>query len=163
MDFEWKDPDIRILKEVSEVTYDASGNMISQTDANGHTTSFEYDRLGRRTKRTLPLEMSETPTYDANSRLTRKSFPMALMITSPTQPTGSERLSLTAGALLRMNMILMTGCGGYSVLYPLPVNMRRCFRMTSGKRRKTAQAGGFSGELICVHQRSSAVFIFGVP
>ncbi len=35
-------------------SYDAFGNEIAQTDANGNTTRFEYDALGRRVYRILP-------------------------------------------------------------------------------------------------------------
>ena len=49
--------------------YDGMGNLISQTDANGHTTTFEYDSLGRRTQRKLPLGMTETYHYDYSGRL----------------------------------------------------------------------------------------------
>ena len=55
--------------------YDELGNRISQTDANGHTTSFEYDSLGRETARMLPGGASESKTYDAAGNLeTRVDF-----------------------------------------------------------------------------------------
>jgi RHS repeat-associated protein len=47
--------------------------LLTQTDANNNTTRFEYDRLGRRTKRILPLGMFETFTYDLASNLTSKT------------------------------------------------------------------------------------------
>ena len=42
----------------------AFGLTIGQTDANGHTTTFRYDALGRRTGRTLPGGQSEGSYYD---------------------------------------------------------------------------------------------------
>ena len=44
----WFDPDNAVYE------YDDLGNLTAQIDANHHTTAFEYDALGRRTKRTLP-------------------------------------------------------------------------------------------------------------
>ena len=53
------------LEHVTTYAYDADGNLASVTDANGHTTTYEYDLLKRKTKRKLPLGMSETFAYDA--------------------------------------------------------------------------------------------------
>ena len=39
---------------VTRYAYDEVGNQISQTDALGRVTRFEYDKLGRRTHRILP-------------------------------------------------------------------------------------------------------------
>ena len=46
---------------------------MSQTDANNHTTTFEYDREGRRVKRTLPMGMSETFAYDSVGNLASRT------------------------------------------------------------------------------------------
>ena len=40
--------------QVETYTYDLVGNLLSQTDANQHTTRFTYDVMNRRTSRTLP-------------------------------------------------------------------------------------------------------------
>ncbi|MCG8317105.1 MAG: hypothetical protein MI976_28125 [Pseudomonadales bacterium] len=45
-------------------TYDEVGNKLTQTDANGHTTSWSYDYFGRVKSRTLPEGMSESYEYD---------------------------------------------------------------------------------------------------
>jgi YD repeat-containing protein len=58
---------------LTKYTYDEVGNRLTQTDANSHTTSFAYDKLGRRTKRTLPLGMSEALAYDAAGNLQSKT------------------------------------------------------------------------------------------
>jgi RHS repeat-associated protein len=42
-------------------TYDANGNVLTQTDASGNTTTFEYDNLGRLKTATQP----ETDQHDA--------------------------------------------------------------------------------------------------
>jgi RHS repeat-associated protein len=39
---------------VTEYGYDPQGNMISQRDALSRETKYQYDKLGRRTKRTIP-------------------------------------------------------------------------------------------------------------
>jgi len=48
------------------------GNRVSQTDANNHATTYAYDQLGRRIKRTLPVGQSESYTYDAASNMKTK-------------------------------------------------------------------------------------------
>ena len=49
------------------------GNRLTQTDANTHTTSYQFDPRGRRTRRALPLGQSETYTYDANGNMLTKT------------------------------------------------------------------------------------------
>ena len=39
-----------VLPDQGVCTHDELGDRISQTDANGHTTGFEYDALGRETR-----------------------------------------------------------------------------------------------------------------
>ena len=41
------------LNQITSHTYDEVDSRLTQTDAKTHTTAFEYDKLGRRTKRTL--------------------------------------------------------------------------------------------------------------
>jgi len=43
--------------------YDPSGNLVSVKDANNHETKYEYDLLGRKTKRTLPLNTNVSETF----------------------------------------------------------------------------------------------------
>ena len=47
-----------------DYSYDELGHQIPQTDARGNATSYHYDRLGRRTKRILPDNATETIEYD---------------------------------------------------------------------------------------------------
>jgi RHS repeat-associated protein len=47
--------------------------LISVTDANNHTTSFQYDSLNRKMLRALPLGMVETFAYDAVGNLGAKT------------------------------------------------------------------------------------------
>ncbi|MBN2103220.1 RHS repeat protein, partial [bacterium] len=50
-------------------------NNITQTDALNRTTSWEYDNLGRVTKRVLPLSQEESFKYDAvGNVLTQTDF-----------------------------------------------------------------------------------------
>jgi RHS repeat-associated protein len=63
------------LEHVTQYAYDGTGNLKTVTDANNHVTAYEYDLLNRKTKRTLPLGMSETFTYNLyNDQLTHKDF-----------------------------------------------------------------------------------------
>jgi YD repeat-containing protein len=54
---------------VTQFNYDTRDNLLSLTDANGHTTRFEYDGNNRKTKETRPLGQSTTYTYDAVGQL----------------------------------------------------------------------------------------------
>ena len=55
------------------------GNLIGQTNANGHITTFVYDDLGRRFQRTLPEPRTgnvpnvESFLYDEEGNLTRRT------------------------------------------------------------------------------------------
>jgi len=48
---------------LTQYSYDEAGNLIKQTDANGHETIFEYDEFNRRIKRILPGAVFETVDY----------------------------------------------------------------------------------------------------
>jgi RHS repeat-associated protein len=61
------------LNLVTTYGYDEVGNRISQADANQHRTKYEYDRLGRRAKGTLPAGQFETYSYDAGGNLQSKT------------------------------------------------------------------------------------------
>ncbi|WP_235908569.1 putative Ig domain-containing protein [Roseiconus nitratireducens] len=91
------DPATQELKALrTEYAYNELGNLVTQTDANDHSTTFEYDGLGRRTATVLPMgQRSETEfdaaarviettdfngksisfDYDVRDRLTAKNFP----------------------------------------------------------------------------------------
>ncbi len=47
------------VNPVTTYAYDAVGNQISQTDANGNTTKYSYDVMGRKISRTLPMGQTE--------------------------------------------------------------------------------------------------------
>ena len=53
------------MDQRTEYGYDEAGNLITQTDANGHVTQYEYDGVGRRIATVLPLGQRSTTTYDA--------------------------------------------------------------------------------------------------
>lgn len=60
------------LPQVS-ISSPAAGNKLTQTDAEGRTTDWSYDTLGRVLSRTLPLGQQESSQYDAvgnRSRMT---------------------------------------------------------------------------------------------
>lgn len=52
------------LGTLGRMTYDAQGNVQTQTDANGKVTSYTYDAYGNRTSETDPLGRTAASTYD---------------------------------------------------------------------------------------------------
>ncbi len=62
------------LTNVTQYGYDANGNLVSLKDAAGRpATTYQYDALNRRIKRTLPLGQAETYTYDTVGNLATKT------------------------------------------------------------------------------------------
>ncbi|WP_423037675.1 RHS repeat-associated core domain-containing protein [Undibacterium sp. Tian12W] len=53
--------------------YDVNGNKASQTDAQGHVTSWTYDANSHVSSRTLPAGQTESFAYDAAGNLTQKT------------------------------------------------------------------------------------------
>ena len=54
-------------------TYDELGNQLTQTDARGNTTRYQYDEVGRRTQRMLPDNAIETLQYDGWGNLWKRT------------------------------------------------------------------------------------------
>jgi len=54
-------------------TYDDAGNVLTETDANGNVTQYQYDAENRRTRTTFPDGAFETYTYDPNGNLVMKT------------------------------------------------------------------------------------------
>ncbi len=100
----------------TRIAKDELGNRLFQTDANGHTTHFLYDKLGRQSARILPdgkRELMaydpagnlETRTdfmgrqtsygYDENNRLLSRSYPSAAESVSFTYTPTGRRLTAT--------------------------------------------------------------------
>ena len=57
----------------TEYAYNEVGNRITQTDANGNTTSFDFDVLGLPIARRLPSGQIETMDYDTLGRLVSRT------------------------------------------------------------------------------------------
>ena len=103
--------------------YDEAGDLVEQTDANGHITHYEYDGLGERTATILPLgqrsdhlrcgrqrrqhDRFQGPTttyqYDTKNRLIAEQFPDGTSDTSPTRrPASARRPPTTGGTTLHL-------------------------------------------------------------
>ena len=100
---------------VTQYQYDEAGNQTAQIDVLNRTTLFEYDSLGRRTKRILPGTQSETfccdrvgnlvfvtnfnqvvitNQYDVLNRLTNRSSVGGYRVSFAYSPTG-QRTNMT--------------------------------------------------------------------
>ena len=62
-------------KRVTEIGYDAAGNRISTTDAQGRLTQYRYDALDRLVEIIDPLDQSTRFAYDARDNLIRVTDP----------------------------------------------------------------------------------------
>jgi len=62
-------------------TYDAAGNRVSSTDANGHTTTATYDARGNQLTRTDALGRKSVFTYDAQNNLLTATDPLNITTT----------------------------------------------------------------------------------
>jgi YD repeat-containing protein len=66
--------------------YNPFGELLSQTDANNHTTTFAYDQFGQRIKRTLPNGNYEELFYNAGGNMIRQNQ------FSPPGPSNPQRI-----------------------------------------------------------------------
>jgi len=115
------------LNLVTRYSYDEVGDRLTQTDANSHTTSYQYDQRGRRIGRTLPLGQSEMYVYDGNGNLSSRTD-FNSRTTTYTYDTVNRLLSKTADAYFVTNHI---GAAAESFTYTL-----------TGKRATMADASG---------------------
>jgi RHS repeat-associated protein len=96
---------VEIIRPTARETfsYDLRDLMLSQTDANDHTTTFEYDDLGQMTKRTDAENRSTAFEYDlfghvisitdAKSRKTSLEYNLMGQVTKKTYPGGAIETS----------------------------------------------------------------------
>ncbi len=54
-----------------QVCFDKNDNLVSQTDGNGNTTTYQYDELDRKIGETSPLKETNEYRYDAIGNLTK--------------------------------------------------------------------------------------------
>jgi len=66
---------------VTSYIYDKRGNLTSVTDANGNTTTYEYDTQNRQTKTISPDSGTTTNTFDLNGNLKTKTDANGIIIT----------------------------------------------------------------------------------
>ena len=61
------------LGNSTNYTYDAAGNLLTQTDGNGNTTTYTYNRASLVTSKTDPAGYAESYTYYANGKMKEKT------------------------------------------------------------------------------------------
>ena len=95
------------LGRVTNYQYDANGDKISRTDANGNTTSYQYDALNRVTQVAYPTIPSTTTTYtydfwgnvtnmvDQLGRTTHNVYDLAGRLISTTSAFGTAQATTT--------------------------------------------------------------------
>jgi RHS repeat-associated protein len=66
-----KKNDVGVFVTLISYTYDSGGNILSTTDALGHTTTNAYDELGRLKSVTDPLTHTTSYEYNKNNNLTK--------------------------------------------------------------------------------------------
>lgn len=76
------------LGHVTLLAYDAKGNLLRQTFADGTAVSYTYDGLGNRTSMTDPLGNVTRYKYDAMGRLTETVLPTKARRRRPILGTG---------------------------------------------------------------------------
>jgi YD repeat-containing protein len=59
----------RSVNPLTQYAYDAAGNETTQTDADGHKTTFGYDQYGDQVRQQLPDNEVETSAYNANRQI----------------------------------------------------------------------------------------------
>ncbi len=69
------------LGSMGQATWDAQGNLLSRTDANGHTTTFAYDSYGHVVAMTDPLGHTTQYTYDTLGRRLSEIDPLGNVTT----------------------------------------------------------------------------------
>ena len=113
------------------------GNRISQTDANHHTTTYTYDKLGRRLGRTLPLGQSESYVYDANGNLASKTD-FNGHTTTYAYDTMNRLLSKTADPFFSQGACANGACGATQVSFTYtPTGKRASMTDASGTTNYT--------------------------
>ncbi|MGH3320079.1 MAG: RHS repeat-associated core domain-containing protein [Streptosporangiaceae bacterium] len=81
------------LGEATHVDYDGRGNVLSVTDAAGHTSSYTYDVFDRPLRTKVPKDQSKgvyivtpAPSYDANDNVTTRVAPNGAVTTHAYNP-----------------------------------------------------------------------------
>jgi YD repeat-containing protein len=74
-------PTTAITNVRTSVAYDGLGNRVSMTNANGHTTTFEYDSLDRLTEVTDAAGQRVAYTYDAAGNRAGLTYPAGQVVT----------------------------------------------------------------------------------
>ena len=97
----YADGDFKVDEDNSQIqtkTYDSAGNVLTETDAMGYVTSYEYDSSNRVTKVTLPNNASQKYEYDitdTDGNLTTKTINALGAISTEKATTNGNVLAIT--------------------------------------------------------------------
>jgi RHS repeat-associated protein len=75
--------------EDAQTAYDADGNVTSQTNADGDTTTYSYNQLNQQTSSTSPLGATTSNTYDPDGNVLTSTDPGGDVTTNAYNPDGS--------------------------------------------------------------------------
>ncbi|MBU18050.1 MAG: hypothetical protein CL725_10185 [Chloroflexi bacterium] len=134
-------------------SYDSNGNLVSETDAQGHVTSFEYDARNRLTKVTNPDGGIVSRRYDARGNLASVTDPRGVQtsygynsfgdVTSEASPdAGTKKLAYDAGGRL----VQEAYSGGRVVDYTYDGINRLLSRSSGGVTENNVFDAGTSGK-----------------
>jgi RHS repeat-associated protein len=117
-------------------SYDLKRQLVSSTDGNGGTTSWTYDKMGRRTKQTDALNHSYFWAYDSRNRVVAETNALGQTTTYAYDSAGNRTNrvdgdgAITMWSYDSMNRITATGSGSLRYEYGYDEGGRRTSMVT---------------------------------
>jgi len=109
---------------ITDIVFDATGQLSSQTDPNTHSTSFTYDLLGRLATQLDALSGVTDFDYQANDAVSQLTAPNGVAtgyetddLGNPVRETSPDRGTITTTADSAGNIVTVTGFGAGTFTY----------------------------------------------